>query len=113
MLKLIVESLGFFGADAGDLNHLKQAGGDGGFQFVVIRELAGGGEQSDFFLKRLTDALDVSESFLRDDFIERFTQALQRPGGVGIGAAFERDFRPSIRAARQSRKEPRQSGLCP
>ena len=49
--EFVVQGLDLFGADAGDLDHFEQAGRDGGFEFVVIGELAGGGEFGDFFLK--------------------------------------------------------------
>ena len=87
-----MERLGFFWADAGDLDHLEQTGGNGGFQFVVIRQLAGGGEQGDFFLERFADALDVTETIIGDELVERFSEPLQSAGGVGVGAAFEGIF---------------------
>src|SRR5260221_4079539 len=87
--QLVVKRLDFFWTDAGNREQLEKPGGNRGLEFVVVGELPGGGELGDFFLERLADALDLAEPFLRDDFLQRFAQAFEGAGGVGISAGLE------------------------
>jgi len=88
--ELVVHRFDLLGAEAGDLQHLDQAGRDRGLQFLVVGQFASSHQLGDFLLDAITDALDFGEAVFGDQFIERFGQVFQRPRGVSIGPRLER-----------------------
>ena len=88
--ELFVQRFDLFGAQAGDLEHLHQAGRDGRFQSVVVSQFAGGDQFSDLFLDALADAFDFGNTVLGDELLERLSQAFEGARGVFIGARLER-----------------------
>ena len=64
--QLLVDRLDLLRAHALHIEHLDEAGRDGGFQRVVIFQLAGLHQLSDFLDQRIADALDFTKPFLLD-----------------------------------------------
>ena len=88
--ELVVQGFDLLRTDAGNAEQFHQPGGNGGFQFFVVGQFAGGDQFGDFFLERLSDAFDFPQAVFRDEFVERLGQSFERAGGVGVGAGLER-----------------------
>ena len=87
--QLVVELLDLLRPEAGDAEHLDEAGRDGGFQLVVVGEVPGGDELGDLVHEGIAEALEFAEALLGDEFLQRLGQALQRACGVLVGAGLE------------------------
>ena len=87
--EFVVELLHLLWTERGDAEHLDEAGRDGGFQLVVVGELAGGDELGDLVHERVAEALEFAEALLGDEFLQWLGQALQRACGVVVGAGLE------------------------
>ena len=90
--ELVVERLDFFRTQAGNAQHRDQARRDGGLEFLVIGQFAGGDQFGDFFLEAVADALDALGGFGGEDLSRWPRDGFQRAGGVDVGARFERVF---------------------
>src|ERR1041385_2461975 len=58
----VVQGFDFFGADAWNFQQQQEAGGNGGFEFVVVGKFSSGDELGDFFADAVADAGEVGEA---------------------------------------------------
>ena len=77
------------GAQAGDLQHLDQAGRDRGLQVIVVGQFAGADEVGDLFLYAFADAFDFGEAIFGDEFLEGLGEPLEGARGIFVGAGLE------------------------
>ena len=88
-VQLFVQGLDLFTAQAGHLQQIKQAGGDGGDQVVVELEFTRGEEGLDLFREGLADTRDVPKALFLDDRTEVLLHGLEGPGARKIGPYLE------------------------
>jgi 3' terminal RNA ribose 2'-O-methyltransferase Hen1 len=87
--ELVVHGFDFFRTDAGDGEHLDEAGRDGGFEFVVVGEFSRGEEFADFEVDFFADAFDFGFGIGREKGDERLADGFEGAGGIDVGAGFE------------------------
>ena len=90
--ELLVQRLDLLRAQTGNFQHLHQAGGDRGLQFLVKLQPACRVQFGDFFRQRLADSRDGLQPVFGDDRAHILLQRLQRPRPRMIGAHLEGIF---------------------
>ena len=87
--QLVMERLDLFGSQALQFKQFENPLGEGALQLLVIVQFSGGHQFRDLLGDRLADPLDLAETPLVDQGLDRLTQGLQRPGGVRVSPDLE------------------------
>src|SRR5262249_24823793 len=69
--QFVMEHFDFLRTQAGDVEHGYQPGRHGSSELFVVDEFAGGNQFSDLLLQSFTDAFDLAQSVLGDQFFQR------------------------------------------
>ena len=88
--ELVMERLDLLGSQSLKLEELKDPLGEGALQLLVVCEAARGHQFRHLLGDRLPDPLDLTKALLLDQRLDRLTQGLQSPGGVGVSTDLER-----------------------